>query len=199
MFFGRFQHSVSIPTISLDAIRELTDLAWVQVDRDAGSAALPSDAGVYVFADDNGAIFYIGKADGRAGLRRRVGNYAAWIANHNQRINQFFADPSEENGWRAAYESPTIRVAAERDLTTWYAVAKPATWQPVYDGDGIEIPLPASAVEWEAFLREVSHMVCGHRGLIGSGAWESKAGSLADRMEKIAWARLIAVNDGDCK
>ena len=97
------------------------------------------------------------------------------------------AGPTEDTAWAVQSEVPVIRQAAGLGLglKAFYAVASPATWEMECVVDP-----PVTALEWETFISAVSHMVTGSRGILGSGAWEYKAGTLMHRMTDVAFYRL---------
>lgn len=144
----------------------------------AVKAAIPATPGVYVWADSRTApIVYHGRGAGGRGLRNRLGNEIGWGLGYASRAAE---DPDAVRNVDVGGEVPLVRMASGAGRRPYYLVEQPALWP-----GG-----PTSAAEWEAFISGVSQIVCGHRGLVGGGAWEAKAGSIPDLMWYVARDRL---------
>lgn len=189
--FSALSTPVPMEALTLEAVRQATGLDWVQVD--LAAPELPAEQGVYAWADaaDPNALWYHGSGSGQGGLRARLTNQLRWRTNQRTRAMADPASLSEQDAFDLAREVPAVQQAAkERQLH--YAIAKPAPWTV----ERSEIVPPAGALEWEAFISAVSLLITGHRGLVGGGAWESKAGTIGHRMTDLAWDRLVDLQGG---
>jgi len=81
-------------------------------------------------------------------------------------------------------------VDVDGDDELWVAPAMDPPWSFRTDEDD---DLPTTALGWECFISELSHLTAGRRSLLGGGAWESKRGTLGAKMERVAWSRLQQV------
>ena len=194
-----FSTPVQTQALTLEAVIKTTGLTWVQVDLD--DPQIPTDQGVYVWVDEDAphALRYHGSGSGKNGLRGRLVNQLRWRKFQRDR-REFFQRVrsglaalagSEQRIYELASEVPAVQQAADgRQL--YYAIAKPAPWSVERN----EIAPPQGSLEWEAFISAVSLLVVGHRGLIGGGAWEYKAGTVGARMQNLTWDRLVDLNRG---
>lgn len=183
--FAEFSASVTTRALTLSAVRSTTGLDWKKVDSD--DPVIMEDEGVYVWIDpETDGMFYNGS--GSAGLNVRLGNQLRWRKKQLDRLSLYRKQGHWKQAWDFASEVPAVRSIAERGLVCWHAAAQPASWVPQIDDDA-----PETALEWEAFIMEVSHLAVGHRGIIGGGAWDSKRKTLANRMLPIAWDRMTEV------
>lgn len=177
--------------LTLDAIRLATGLSWIQVD--LAFPELPSDQGVYVWVETAPphALWYHGSGSGNGGLRRRLADQLRWRSNQVARLSAGLNVLSEQDAWDLAREVPAVQQSAREHLL-FYAVARPASWAIPRS----TITPPTSALQWESFISALSLLATGHRGLVGGGAWESKAGTVADLMTELAWDRLVDLQGG---
>lgn len=189
--FSAFSTNVQARAITLDAVRMATDLEWTQVD--FAAPEIPSVPGVYVWVDAMAphALRYHGCAQGAAGLHRRLSNQLRWRADHLIRQAEV-SSLGEQAAYDLSREVPAVQQAAGDDRLLFVAVAKPASWSISRN----VIAPPCKAREWESFISALSLHVAGHRGLIGGGAWESKANTLDALMTDLAWDRLADVSNG---
>ncbi len=67
-------------------------------------------------------------------------------------------------------------VDVDGDDELWVAPAMDPPWSFRTDEDD---DLPTTALGWECFISELSHVTAGRRSLLGGGAWESKRGTLS--------------------
>lgn len=175
----------NLKALTPEGVSRITGLAFRRAEQ---ISDLPEAPGAYLWAADwTGPCLYFGAAAGTRGLRHRVGNEFRWQAQYRQVLDRY--DPLESE---AVTEVPLVRIAAELHLRCYVAEAIPAVW----NVDDASLQVPATALEWERFIQEASAVVTGHRGVIGGGAWESKAGSLGDRMQAVAIARLRDLRAG---
>lgn len=187
--FGDLVSKYEVKGLTLEAVRTLTGLTWVRVDQ---KRDIPVERGVYGWFDPTppNVMVYHGSGSGAGGLYSRLANQFRWRSNQGDRLRAFQADPTEDNGYDLAVESPAIREYTERGLVLYTAVAAPAAW-----GVPSGLAAPGNAIEWETFLYSASHLATGRRSILGGGAWESKSGSLADHMASVAWDRMVAVSE----
>lgn len=189
--FDALSTPVETRAVTLDAIRRITGLDWDQVDLTAPQ--IPYAPGVYLWVDAAAphALRYHGSGTGKGCLHDRLSKQLAWRTNQRRRLA---ADPNsltEEDAYELSAEVPAVHQAAgNREL--FCAIAQPARWSI----ERSQIDPPNTALEWEAFISAVSLHVADHRGLVGGGAWESKAGTLGHLMTDLAWDRLVDVNGG---
>lgn len=185
--FKKFYGTAAVPAIRFEAMRDLTALDWRKVD---DPSAIPNERGVYAWVDSEGLVRYHGSGRGAGGVRGRLRNQLTWRRQQRERIVAAEREDDIDLWFRAAIESPAIRLTAETDCVLWVAVAAEPTWSlgTVEDED-----LPRTALGWETFISEVSHLTTGRRSLLGGGAWESKPGTLGAKMERVAWSRLQQV------
>lgn len=189
--FDSFSAPVSTRALTLEAIREVTGLTWVQVN--PAMPVLPVEQGVYAWFDAEmpHAMWYHGSGTGKSGLRGRLLNQLRWRRNQIDRASADQTALSEQEAFDLAREVPAVQQAAQgRQLH--YAIAEPAPWSI----ERSELTPPRGALEWESFLSSLSLLVTGHRGLVGGGAWESRVGTLGDRMTDMAWDRLVDLQGG---
>lgn len=183
--FTELSAPVTIRGITLSAVQSTTGLDWKPIDPD--NPVVMEAEGVYVWIDPKtNVMFYHGS--GSQGLNVRLGNQLRWRKKQLARVALYLKEKHWRQAWDYASEVPAVRTIAERGLVCWHAAAQPANWVPQVDDAA-----PESALEWEAFISEVSHLAVGHRGIIGGGAWDSKRGTLANRMMPIAWDRMTEV------
>lgn len=185
--FAEFSVPVTTRALTLSAVQLTTGLDWKMIDPDA--PVILEDTGVYVWIDpETGGMFYNGSGSGSTGLNARLSNQLRWRQNQLDRLDLYREQGHWRQAWDLASEVPAVRAIAERGLVCWHASAQPASWVPQIDDVA-----PETALEWEAFIMEVSHLAVGHRGIIGGGAWDAKRKSLANRMLPIAWDRMTEV------
>ncbi|GAA2375819.1 hypothetical protein [Gordonia cholesterolivorans] len=185
--FTKFYGTAAVPAIRFEAVRDLTQLDWRKVD---DASEIPTEPGVYAWVDQDGFVRYHGSGRGAAGIHGRLRNQLSWRQNQRNRIAAAEKDDDIDEWFRAAIESPAIRLTAEIDCDLWVAVATDSSWELGTDEDD---DLPTTALGWESFISELSHLTTGRRSLLGGGAWESKRGTLGDTMERVAWSRLQQV------
>lgn len=187
--FGDLVSNYEVQGLTLEAVRSLTGLSWVRVDQ---KSDIPIEPGVYGWFDPTppNVMVYHGSGSGAGGLYGRLANQFRWQANHRDRMLAFDLDPTEDNGYERAAESPVIREYTERGLVLYAAVAAPASWVVP-----TSLATPANAIEWETFIYSASHLATGRRSILGGGAWENKSGSLAEHMASVAWDRMVAVSE----
>lgn len=185
--FERFYGTASVPALRFEAVRVLTGLQWRKA---VDSREIPAERGVYAWVDSEGFVRYHGSGSGAEGVRGRLRDQLTWRRQQRERIAAAERENSVDLWFRAAIESPAIRLTAETDCELWVAVATDPQWLlgTVEDDD-----LPRTAVGWESFISELSHLTTGRRSLLGGGAWESKRNTLGATMERVAWSRLQQV------
>lgn len=190
--FDAFKAPIEVYSLRLESLIEITGLSW---SRYKGPSDLPLGEGVYGWFTPAvpQVLMYHGRGIGTAGLSKRAGDELRFASYQRARLEAFEETRNNDTGWAVANEVPVIRQIAERGLELWFAPAHTAPWS---FSNGHQ--LPSSAIEWESFISAVSHLVTGLRSIIGGGAWESKAGSLARSMCETAWARLYEL-DPDLK
>lgn len=190
MLFTSFSTPIQTRVLSLDTIRRTTGLDWSEIDLEAPH--LPTEEGVYAWVDQSAphGLRYHGRGIGKNGLRGRLSNQLRWAAAQRARLAD--GPGTEQQAYDLASELPAVQQAADGHAALYVAVTRPAPWTVERN----TIAPPRGAIEWEAFISAVSLLVTGHRGLVGGGAWEDKAGSVGDQMTDLAWDRLLDVNDG---
>jgi len=189
--FNSFSVPAQSQVLAFEAVRLTTGLEWIQVDLD--TPQLPQAPGVYAWVDaaaPNG-LRYHGNGSGKGGLHRRLTDQLRWRANQRHRLGVDERSLTEQDAYDLAREVPAVQQAAG-DRHLHYAIAEPASWSI----DRSDIVPPREAREWESFISAVSLLVTGHRGLVGGGAWESKAGTIDQLMTDLAWDRLVDVSGG---
>lgn len=191
LMFEELSTSVQTRAVTLAAVQLTTDLEWTQVDLDA--PRVPRAPGVYAWVDAAAphALRYHGSGSGSGGLYRRLSDQLRWRSNQRMRLAMEPSSLSEQDAYDLAREVPAVQQAAG-DRLLFCAVAGPASWSVERN----EIEPPCEARQWESFISAVSLHVAGHRGLIGGGAWESKAGTIDQLMTDLAWDRLVDVSSG---
>ena len=185
--FKKLYGTAAVPAIRFEAVQDLTALDWRKVD---DPSEIPSEPGVYAWVDTEGFVRYHGSGRGAAGLHGRLRNQLSWRRNQRERIAAAETDDDVDRWFRAAIESPAIRLTAETDCELWVAVAMDPPW---VLGTAEDDDLPTTALGWETFISELSHLTTGRRSLLGGGAWESKPGTLGEKMERVAWSRVQQV------
>lgn len=188
MLFEEFGATAKVPALRFSKVRDLTELEWF---RASSVEELPLEPGVYAWVDpDTDTVHYHGSGNGADGLRGRLRNQLRWQTSQRDRIARAKATDDIDYWYRVAIESPAIRLAAESNVELWVAVAAKPAWTLGTEEDA---QLPSTALGWESFIYECSHLVTGRRSLLGGGAWESKPGTLGWHMERVAWSRLRQV------
>ena len=140
----RFITSVSVDTLTLEGVAELTGLDFLDP---ADLTDLPGPF-VYVLADPHGAVFYPGKSEATHKASRRTMAYAKWTAAVSEHVRQFGRpDPSEDpqtGDLSMVHWSPIVRSARRYSLLVKAA----------------QVPDPetASARVWEARIQALEHL-----------------------------------------
>jgi hypothetical protein len=186
--FDAFKAPIEVHGLRLESLKRITGLSWT---RYKDLSDLPIGEGVYGWFTPAvpQVLMYHGRGIGTEGLSKRAGDELRFASYQRARLEKFAELPSDGTGWAVASEAPVIRQITERDLELWFAPAVAAPWS--FPNDHL---IPSSATEWESFISEVSHLVTGLRSIIGGGAWESKAGTLARSMCDTAWVRLYELD-----
>lgn len=168
----RFITSVSVDTLTLEGVAELTGLDFLDP---ADLTDLPGPF-VYVLADPHGAVFYPGKSEAAYKAARRTMAYAKWTAEVSEHVRQFGRpDPSEDpqtGDLSMVHWSPIVRSARRYSLLVKAA----------------QVPDPetASARVWEARIQALIGTLTTIESLIGGSGWEANPGTL--RGDAYAWA-----------
>ncbi|MDI9928673.1 hypothetical protein [Rhodococcus sp. IEGM 1341] len=189
MLFEEFCGTAQVRGLTFTAVSELTKLDWFQA---ASVDELPIERGVYAWVNPaTDIVHYHGSGSGASGLQGRLRGQLLWRVNQLKRINFAEASGDIDDWFRVMSESPAIRLTAESSMELWVAVADEPNWTLGTEEDAYR---PSTALSWESFIYECSHLVTGRRSLLGGGAWESKPGTLGFVMERVAWSRLRQVS-----
>lgn len=189
MLFEEHCGTAQVSGLTLAAVSELTKLDWFRV---SSADEVPLDPGVYAWVDPvSDVVHYHGSGRGAKGLRGRLSGQLQWLVNQRERITSAEASGDIDDWFRVVIESPAIRLAAESNVELWVALAHEPAWNFGTDEDDDR---PSTALGWESFIYECSHLVTGRRSLLGGGAWESKPGTLGFVMASVAWSRLRQVS-----
>lgn len=189
--FRNLSVPLEVRAASLSGVFKATALPWKKVE--AGEE-IPKEGGVYMIANRPAkAMIYHGKASGSQGLRGRLSNQLRWAKQQQVRTANA---KTYEDYFHESFEVPAVRAMAHPDSELWIAVTSKASWNvPLNNGHYI----PETPEHWEAFLYAWSHLVAGHRSIIGGGAWEAKPGTMNFVMNQVAYTRFhdMQINDPD--
>ncbi|MGV2852841.1 hypothetical protein ACNPON_02555 [Glutamicibacter sp. AGC13] len=180
---------LEVRAASLSWVFKATDLPWKNELNDE----IPKEGGIYMIANRPAeAMIYHGKASGSQGLHGRLSNQRRWARQQRERTANA---KTYEDYFHESFEVPAVRAMAHPDSELWIAVTSKASWNvPLNNGHYI----PETPEHWE-FLYAWSHLVAGHRSIIGGGAWEAKPGTMNFIMNQVAYTRFhdMCINDPD--
>lgn len=175
-----FVVSVSVDTLTLDAVAELTGLDFVDpadIAADPADSEKKSDRFVYVLVDPRGAVFYPGKAEAAYRAENRFLSYAKWAGNLSAEIQSIGrpdpADDPNTGDLALTNWSPIVRTTRRYGLVVKAAV--------------VPDPKTTTAREWEARIQALIGTLTTIESLVGGSAWEANPGTL--RGNAYEWAR----------